>query len=184
MQTPEPIQRSALPAHLLTDCERLLRTHKTWVAAWDNSIQEEEPDINEIIKVAFNEYASGLLPIQVRWHLDARYPRVAPATLRRAQRRAEGALLAAEQAPPELRRAQVAASRAKAIQGALAAGEWGAALKGLDRAGEIAGELRESAGLSEGDLVLTVTVEQPAPSSLPGEPETAETEETDSETKG
>jgi hypothetical protein len=150
----------------------------------DNSIQEEEPDINEIIKVAFNEYASGMLPIQVRWHLDARYPRVAPATLRRAQRRAEGALLAAEQAPPELRRAQVAAARAKAIQGALAAGEWGPALKGLDRAGEIAGELRESAGLSEGDLVLTVTVEQPAPSPLPGEPETAETEETGSETEG
>jgi hypothetical protein len=41
----------------------------------------------------------------------------------------------------------------------MAAGQWGAALRGLDRAGEIAGELRESAGLSEEDLVLTVTVE-------------------------
>jgi hypothetical protein len=182
VQTPEPIQRSALPAHFLTDSERLLRTHNAWAATWDNSIQEEEPDINEIIKTAFNEYTFGRLPIQVRWHLDSLYPQVAPRTLRRAQRRAEEALLAAEQAPPELRRAQVAAARSRAIQGALAAGDWGPALKGLERAGEIAGELRESAGLSEGDLTLTVTVEQPAPASLPGEPGTAETGETDGET--
>jgi hypothetical protein len=59
----------------------------------------------------------------------------------------------------------VAAARQQAIQGALAAGQYGAALKGLDRAGEIAGELRESAGLGEGDLVLSVTIEDPA--SLP-----------------
>ena len=184
MQTPEPIQRSALPAHFLTDSERLLRTHNAWAATWDNSIQEDEPDINELVRIAFNEYTFGRLPIQVRWHLDSLYPQVAPRTLRRAQRRAEEALLAAEQAPPELRRAQVAAARSRAIQGALAAGDWGPALKGLERAGEIAGELRESAGLSEGDLVLTVTVEQPAPASLSGEPGTAETSETDSETQG
>ena len=55
----------------------------------------------------------------------------------------------------------VAASRQAAIQGAIADHAWGAALKGLERAGEIAGELRESAGLSEEDLVLTVSVEQP-----------------------
>jgi hypothetical protein len=53
----------------------------------------------------------------------------------------------------------VAAARQRAIQGALSAGDWGQALKGLERAGEIAGELRESAGLSDDDLVLTVTVE-------------------------
>jgi hypothetical protein len=56
----------------------------------------------------------------------------------------------------------------------LAAGEWGAALKGLDRAGEIAGELRESAGLSDEDLVLTVAIEGEAPALPMGE--TAETE--------
>jgi hypothetical protein len=55
----------------------------------------------------------------------------------------------------------VAAARQVAIQGALATRDWGPALKGLERAGEIAGELRESAGLSEEDLVLTVSVEQP-----------------------
>jgi hypothetical protein len=60
----------------------------------------------------------------------------------------------------------VAAARQQAIQGALADGQWGAALKGLDRAGEIAGELQESANLSEEDLVLTVSVE--AHSELPG----------------
>jgi hypothetical protein len=58
----------------------------------------------------------------------------------------------------------------------MAAGQWGAALKGLDRAGEIAGELRESAGLSDEDLVLTVAIE---PESHPLPPaETAETAET------
>ena len=77
--------------------------------------------------------------------------------------------MAAEGAPAELRRAMVAAARQTAIQGALARGEWGAALRGLDRAGEIAGELRESAGLSEGDLVLTVTVEEAPSPPLPGE---------------
>ncbi|MFN6337154.1 MAG: hypothetical protein ACK41W_00250, partial [Cyanobacteriota bacterium] len=90
--------------------------------------------------------------------------------LGRVLRRAEKALQAAEQAPPELRRALVAATRQRAIQGAIAAGEWGAALKGLERAGEIAGELRESAGLSEEDLILTVSVESdPAPGLPMGE---------------
>jgi hypothetical protein len=88
----------------------------------------------------------------------------------------------------------VAAQRQQAIQGALADGQWGAALRGLDRAGEIAGELRESAGLSEEDLVLTVSVEaepvaiqegdsQP----VSGETEsdlTAETAETEEESQG
>jgi hypothetical protein len=72
----------------------------------------------------------------------------------------------------------VAAARQEVIQGALAAGDWGAALRGLDRAGEIAGELRESAGLTEDDLILTVQVEEPAPE-LPGgdsQPVSAENE--------
>jgi hypothetical protein len=55
----------------------------------------------------------------------------------------------------------VAATRSRAIQGALRSGQYGAAAKMLDRAGEIAGELRESAGLAEEDLVLTVSIEQP-----------------------
>ena len=80
----------------------------------------------------------------------------------RAQRRAEAALCAAESAPPELRRAMVAATRQKAIQGSLRAGQFGATAKLLERAGEVAGELREASGLSEEDLVLTVSIEQPA----------------------
>ena len=100
-----------------------------------------------------------MLPIHVRWHLAEEHSSLPARTRNRAQREAERALCAAEQAPPELRRAMVAASRQRAIHGAMAAGQWGAALRGLDRVGEIAGELRESAGLSEEDLTLTVTVE-------------------------
>ena len=154
------------PVHFLPDSERLLRTHNAWVADWDCSTQEEEaPDFERLVEIAFTLYARGLLPIQVRWKLRQEHSSVPARTLARAQRHAEQALCAAEQAPPELRRAMVAAQRQHAIQGALADGQWGAALKGLDRAGEIAGELRESAGLSEEDLVLTVSVE--AHSELP-----------------
>jgi hypothetical protein len=178
-----------LPIHCRPDSERLLRAHNAWVADWDLSNQEEEaPDFDALVEKAFTLYARGLLPIQVRWKLRQEHSSVPARTLTRAQRHAEQALCAAEGAPPELRRAMVAAQRQQAIQGALADGQWGAALKGLDRAGEIAGELRESAGLSEEDLVLTVSVE--AHSELPegdsqpvaGEnerdltPETAETE--------
>lgn len=170
-----------LPAHSQRDSERLLRAHNAW-APWDDSDQPEEPHIDTLVKEAFRYYAEGLLPIQVKWRLSERHSGVPPRTLARAQRLAERALLAAEQAPPELRRAQVAAARQTAIQGALSAGQWGAALKGLERAGEIAGELRESAGLSEEDLVLTVAIE--APPEPPALPETAETDETGDETEG
>jgi hypothetical protein len=102
------------------------------------------------------------LPVQVRWKLAKAHSHLSNTTLTRIQRRAEKALMSAESAPPELRRAMVAAARQTAIQGALATRDWGPALKGLERAGEIAGEMRESAGLSEEDLVLTVSVEAPA----------------------
>lgn len=170
-----------LPAHSQRDSERLLRAHNAWVP-WDNSDQPEEPGIDTLVKEAFKYYTEGYFPIQVKWKLAERHSRVPPRTLARARRLAERALLAAEQAPPELRRAQVAAARQTAIQEALAAGQWGAALKGLERAGEIAGELRESAGLSEEDLVLTVAIE--APPEPPALPETAETGETGDETEG
>lgn len=182
------------PAHFLPDSERLLRTHNAWVADWDCSTQEEEaPDFERLVEIAFNLYAQGFLPFQVRLKLKRNHSSVPARTLARAQRHAEQALCAAEQAPPELRRAMVAAQRQHAIQGALADGQWGAALKGLDRAGEIAGELRESAGLSEEDLVLTVSVE--AHSALPeGDSQSvsaetegnlaAETAETDGDSQG
>lgn len=169
--------RNAIPVHLLPDSERLLRTHSSWVASWDASDKEEEgTDYDELVKTAFNLYASGMLPVQVKWELARRHSSVPVRTLNRAQREAERALCAAESAPPELRRAMVAAARQAAIHGALAAGQWGAALKGLDRAGEIAGELRESAGLSDEDLVLTVAIETEAVPLPPAE--TAETVET------
>jgi hypothetical protein len=155
-----------LPIHCRPDSERLLRAHNAWVADWDCSTQEEEaPDFERLVEIACNLYAQGFLPFQVRLKLKRDHSSVPARTLTRAQRHAEQALCAAESAPPELRRAMVAAQRQQAIQGALADGQWGAALKGLDRAGEIAGELRESAGLSEEDLVLTVSVE--AHSELP-----------------
>ena len=179
-----------LPIHCRPDSERLLRAHNAWVAEWDASAQQEEaPDFDALVKEAFNLYARGMLPIQVRWRLAEAHSSLPARTLARAQRHAEKALCAAESAPPELRRAMVAAARQEVVQGAMAAGDWGAALRGLDRAGEIAGELRESAGLSEEDLVLTVQVE--APAELPGSdshpvaaeneadftPETVETED-------
>lgn len=153
---------SRMPDHCRPDSERLLRAHNAWQASWDQSDKEEAPDVEMLVKQAFNHYSMGLSPIQVRWRLAEEHPTLPARTLSCIQRRAEAALLAAESAPAELRRAMVAATRQQAIQGALAAGQFGAALKGLDRAGEIAGELRESAGLSEGDLVLTVAIEDPA----------------------
>ncbi len=152
----------AIPVYCRPDSERLLRAHNAWQASWDQSDNEEVPDVETLVKQAFNYYSIGLSPIQVRWRMAEEHPTLPARTLGRIQRRAETALLAAESAPAELRRAMVAATRQQAIQGALAAGQFGAALKGLDRAGEIAGELRESSGLSETDLVLTVTVEDPA----------------------
>lgn len=150
------------PIHCRPDSERLLRTHNAWQASWDQSSETTEaPDIEALTQEAFNYYASGLLPVQVRWKLGELHPCLSNATLTRVQRKAEKALCAAESAPPELRRAMVAAARQTAIQGAIASRDWGPALKGLERAGEIAGEMRESAGLSEEDLVLTVTVEAP-----------------------
>lgn len=150
-----------VPVHLLPDSERLLKTHSAWQASWDASDQQEEPDIETLTEEAFNLYADGLLPIQIKRILLNRHSSVPARTLARAQRAAERQLQAAETAPPELRRAMVAVARQRAIQGALAAGEWGVALRGLERAGEIAGELRESAGLGEEDLVLTVSIEAP-----------------------
>jgi hypothetical protein len=167
-----------LPIHCRPDSERLLRAHNAWVAEWDASAQEEEaPDFDALVKEAFTLYARGMMPIQVRWRLAEAHSSLPARVLSRAQRHAEKALCAAESAPPELRRAMVAAARQEVIQGALAAGDWGAALRGLDRAGEIAGELRESAGLTEEDLILTVQVEE-APE-LPGgdsQPVSAENE--------
>jgi hypothetical protein len=166
----EPSQRELIPVHLLPDSERLLRAHNEWAAAWDQSGNEEEEfDFEAQVKNAYNHYSDGLSPIQVRWRLQQENPLLPARQIARVQRAAERALLAAESAPPELRRAMVAAGRQQAIQGALRRGDWGSALRGLDRAGEIAGELRESAGLSEEDLVLVVTVEDPAPPPLLGE---------------
>jgi hypothetical protein len=191
MSDSTPYRLDAIPVHLLPDSERLLKTHNAWQASWDASDKDEEPDIEALTKEAFNLYASGLLPIEVRWRLSERHSSLPARTVARIQRAAERALLAAESVPAELRRALVAIQRQRAIHGALAGGQWGAALKGLERAGEIAGELRESAGLGDGDLVLTVEIEGEAPalpagdsqpvSAETGESLTAETAETHSE---
>lgn len=167
---------SQLPIHCRPDSERLLRTHNAWQASWDVSDNQEAPDIEALTQEAFELYASGLLPIQVRWKLGEAHSYLDNRLLTRIQRRAERALCAAETAPPELRRAMVAASRQQAIQGAIQAQHWGAALKGLDRAGEIAGELRESSGLSDEDLVLSVTIEQPSIAAGESQPVSTETE--------
>jgi len=165
-----------IPSYCRPDSERLLRTHNAWQASWDNSAETTEaPDLEALTQEAFNYYASGLLPVQVRWRLGEAHSHLSNATLTRIQRKAEKALVAAESAPPELRRAMVAAARQTAIQGAIASRDWGPALKGLERAGEIAGEMRESAGLGEEDLILTVTVEQPAIAAGESQPVSGET---------
>ena len=153
---------NAIPVHCRPDSERLLRTHNAWQASWDQSDKPEEPDINTLIQQAYAYYSSGYSPIQVNWLLRAKHSSLKPALISRAQRRAEAALCAAESAPPELRRAMVAATRQRAIQGSLRAGQFAAAAKLLERAGEVAGELREASGLAEEDLTLTVSIEQPA----------------------
>jgi hypothetical protein len=162
-------QRELVQVHLLPDSERLLKAHDAWTATWDQSDNREQFDFDAQVQNAYNHYSSGLSPIQVRWELQRENPTLPARQIARIQRAAEKGLLAAESAPAELRRAMVAAARQQAIHGALQRGDWGAALRGLDRAGEIAGELRESAGLSECDLVLTVTVEEPVAPPLPGE---------------
>jgi len=178
-----PLERRTVPLHFLPDSQRLLMAHGAWSASWDasnNGADNEPATFNDLARVAFDCYCDGMLPIQVRWALAERYPDLPARLLARAQRRAESDLCAAETAPPELRRAMVAAARQKAIQGALAAGQWGAAMRGLDRAGEIAGELRESAGLGEEDLRLVVSIEAPVPELS----HSSETGETASETEG
>jgi hypothetical protein len=153
---------NAIPIHCRPDSERLLRTHNAWQASWDESDKPEEPDINTLIQQAYAYYASGYEPIQVNWLLRGKHSSLKPAMISRAQRRAEDAIKAAAGAPPELRRAMVAAARQRALQGAMRAGQYGAAAKLLERAGDVAGELREASGLAEDDLTLTVSIEQPA----------------------
>lgn len=173
--------RQPAPVHHLPDSERLLKTHGAWRVSWDATAQqEEEAAFNGLLEAVFNWYASGLLPVQVSWRLAQQAAHLPARERARIQRAAEKALCAAETAPPELRRAMVAATRQRAIQGALADGEWSAALRGLDRAGEIAGELRESAGLGEEDLRLVVSIEAPVPELS----HSSETGETASETEG
>ena len=152
---------NAIPAHCRPNSERLMRVHGVWRSEWDETTEDaqEAPGVEALVKEAYELYALGHSPISVRWALGDKWPALSAREIGTAQRRAERALQAAEQAPPELRRAMVAAQRQRAIQGALAAGHWGAAIKALERAGDVAGELREAAGLTEEDLVLAVVVE-------------------------
>jgi len=153
------------PIHLLPDSERVLRAHGAWHAQWD--AQEAEPDLQVLIRFAYDCYSRAMSPAEVTWQMEEKFPSLPASQLRKARRGAERALRAAETVPPELQRAIVAAARQRAIQGALATGDWGMALKGLERAGEIAGELRESAGLGEEDLILRVSVEDETGLALP-----------------
>jgi hypothetical protein len=169
------------PDHHAPDSERLLRTFGTWHREWDESpIHADSPaDRDEQIKFAIQQYANGLLPIQVRWALAEQFGRDCQIT--RVQKAAERTIQAQQQQPPELRRALVAIQRQRAIQGAIQAGMWGPALAGLARAGDVAGELAGDAGLSPDDLRLVVAIEGDDAMPLPagqGEPLAAETGET------
>jgi len=80
-----PISRiNPTPIHCRPDSERLLRTHNAWQASWDQSNENDEtPDIDELTQEAFNHYANGLLPIQVRWELAKSHQYLTNATLTR-----------------------------------------------------------------------------------------------------
>jgi hypothetical protein len=83
--------------------------------------------------------------------------------------------------PADVQRAVIATQRQEAIQGAMADRAWGAVGSMLARAGEVAGELREDAGLVPEDLRLVVEIEgdqTPLPAGET-EPLTAETAETE-----
>ena len=167
------------PDHTAPDSQRLLRAHGAWPTEWDEkAIQEpgEPAGFAEQVEFAIQSYAASLSPLETRWALIRQYGR--QCRIGRVLRAAEAALLADEQIDPVLRRALVGAARRKAIQGAMQDRAWGPAGAMLARAGEVAGELSEEAGLTAEDLVLVVEVEEPGePLPLPAS-ETAKTDET------
>ena len=168
--------------HHAPDSERLLRTFGTWQTQWDeNPAHADTPaDKDEQVRFAIQAYADGCLPIQVRWKLAEQFGRDCQIT--RVQKAAEKAIQAQQQQPPELKRALIAVQRQRAIQGAIQAGQWNAALSGLARAGDVAGELSGDAGLTADDLRLVVAIEGEDAMPLPagqGEPVAAETAETE-----
>lgn len=149
-------------AHLLPDSERILRAHGGWQTEWDerrdNAIQENNPaEYDDQVQYAIELYAAGKLPIQVRWALAERYGR--ECRIGSVQRSAEKAIQSAAEAPAPFKRAQAHLLRHTAIQGSLRDCAWGPAMQGINRLGEVAGELDREAALTADDLLLTVAIE-------------------------
>jgi hypothetical protein len=155
---------TALPAHNplhhdTDDAEKILRVFGEWQQEWDengnNAIQDT--DFAAQVKYAIQLYGQFKTPLEVRWLLAEAYGR--KCRVKRVQEAAQAALLAQESVPRETRLAIIGYQRSQVAQAALACGQLGVALKALDRAGDVLGELSAESGLGADDLRLVVEIE-------------------------
>ena len=166
--------------HHAGDSERLLRTFGQWQTEWDEPSQNNlDANFKAQVNFAIQRIVNGVGPIRLRFALAEQFGE--RCQVKRVSQAAYRAIQDASQLPADVQRAVVAAQRSEAIQGAIQDRMWGAALAGLARAGEVAGELREDTGLAPEDLRLVVEIEGdqtplPAGETEPLRTETAETE--------
>jgi hypothetical protein len=187
---------AALPAHNpfshdTDDAEKILRVFGEWQEQWDENgnCAIQDTDFAAQVKYAIQLYGKFKTPLEVRWELAETYGR--KCRVKRVEQAAQAALLAQESVPRETRLAIIGYQRAQVAQAALACGQLSVALKALDRAGDVLGELSAESGLGADDLRLVVEIEGdgeglPLPASdgesiqaQAGELETAETGETE-----
>jgi hypothetical protein len=181
---------TALPGHnpldhLVPDQEKLLRRFGAWQQEWDEPQTEEtENAFIAQVRFAIQCYKRGLTPLEVRWELAEQFGR--RCRIIRVEKAAQRALVEASKAPRETQLALVAIQRATVIQEAMKDRQWGPALRGIDRQGDVLGELNPEAGLSADDLRLVVEIEgddPPLPAGegepIQGEQEQAEAAETE-----
>jgi hypothetical protein len=159
------------PDHQRDDQEKLLRTFGAWQQEWDETADDaiQSADFATQVKFAIQCHAEGMDELLVRWKLIEQFGRRCRIGLVEAA--VDRALKASRRLSREAKLAKVELQRSRAIQGALAAGEWGSAMRGIDRQGDALGELSAEAGLSADDLRLVVEIEG---ESLPLEPGTGE----------
>jgi hypothetical protein len=166
--------------HLAGDSERLLRSFGQWQTEWDEPSKDNlDAGFKAQVNFAIQRIINGAGPIKLRFALAEQFGE--RCQTRRVASAAYKAIQDASALPADVQRAVIATQRSEAIQGAIQDRMWGAALAGLARAGEVAGELREDVGLSADDLRLVVEIEGDA-APLPAgetEPLTAETAETE-----
>jgi hypothetical protein len=166
--------------HYAGDSERLLRSFGQWQTEWDEPSQNNlDANFKEQVNFAIQRIINGIGPIRLRFALAEQFGE--RCQVKRVATAAYKAIQDASQLPADVQRAVIATQRQEAIQGAIQDRAWGAVGSMLARAGEVAGELREDAGLAPDDLRLVVEIEGeqmplPAGETEPLSTETAETE--------